>query len=78
MDLVISVDTSVCHLAGSMGIKCNTIIPIGNDWRWFHDGDQTPWYENMTIYRQNIYKQWGDVISKLTDDLISYWQDKKK
>jgi hypothetical protein len=51
MDFVISVDTSVAHLAGALGKRVNLILPELPDWRWMLGREETPWYPSMRIYR---------------------------
>lgn len=69
LDLVISVDTAVLHLAGAMGVPCWGLLAYINDWRWALETPNTPWYEQMVLYRQNSTRQWGSVISEVTADL---------
>ena len=52
LDLVISVDTSVAHLAGAMGKPVFLLDRYDNCWRWLHGRTDTPWYPSMTIFRQ--------------------------
>ncbi len=63
MDLIISVDTAIVHLAGSLGIKCFTIIPRDPDWRWGKVDNKTLWYDNMTLIRSFYSWQqlWDDI-----------------
>ncbi len=69
LDLVISVDTAVVHLAGAMGKPVWTLLPFVPDWRWMLDRDDTPWYPTMRLFRQPGHKDWEsmmkDVVSKL-------------
>jgi len=72
MDLVISVDTSVAHLAGAIGKKTWVLIPNVPDWRWLLDRDDSPWYPSIKIYRQPSLGDWDGVIKRVRQDLIEY------
>lgn len=66
LDLVISVDTSVAHLAGAMGKPCWVLVPAFNtDWRWLQGRIDSPWYSNMTLWRQAKPGEWGRVIENV-------------
>jgi len=69
MDLVISVDTSVAHLAGALGKTVWILLPLIADWRWLSDRVDSPWYPSATLYRQARKAEWGDVIDRIRDDL---------
>jgi tetratricopeptide (TPR) repeat protein len=72
MDLVISVDTSVAHLAGAIGKKTWVLIPNVPDWRWLLDRDDSPWYPSIKIYRQPSLGDWDSVVKRVRQDLIEY------
>jgi len=64
LDLVISVDTSVAHLAGALNQPVWTMIQFAQDWRWFTQfGDRTPWYPTMRLFRQPRRGDWPGVIA---------------
>jgi ADP-heptose:LPS heptosyltransferase len=52
LDLLISVDTSVVHLAGALGMPVWTLIAASSDWRWLEGREDTPWYPNVRLFRQ--------------------------
>ena len=62
LDLVISVDTAVCHLAGALGKPVWTLLDFTGDWRWLKGRDDTPWYPSMRLFRQHAPGEWGPVI----------------
>jgi hypothetical protein len=72
LDLVISIDTSVCHLAGALGKPTWTLLPFSPDWRWLLGRDDSPWYPSMTLYRQPTPGDWPAVLFKVAADLTSF------
>jgi Tfp pilus assembly protein PilF len=69
LDLVITVDTSVAHLAGGMGRPVWVLLPMVGDWRWGQIGDSTPWYPTMMLFRQTSFHQWSDVLEEVAKKL---------
>lgn len=70
LDLVISVDTSIAHLAGAIGKPCWVMLPqFKTDWRWLKDRDDSPWYPTMRLFRQGKDGDWESVILKIRDAL---------
>lgn len=65
LDLVISVDTSVAHLAGAMNKLVYLMRPVYSDWRWQEGRQDSPWYPSMTIFTQAKEKCWEDVVQKI-------------
>ncbi len=71
MDLVISVDTSVAHLAGAMGKPVWILLPFAPDWRWLLERKDSPWYSSARLYRQERTGNWPEVIRKVAADLAA-------
>lgn len=71
LDLVITVDTSVAHLAGGMGRPVWLLSRADGCWRWLHHRDDSPWYPTMRIYRQERPYDWGAVIAHVHQDLAA-------
>ncbi|MET0220590.1 MAG: tetratricopeptide repeat protein [Tardiphaga sp.] len=69
LDLVISVDTSVVHLAGAMGRPTWLMLPYAQDWRWLRDREDTPWYPSMRLFRQKTPQAWSGVVAHLSTEL---------
>jgi ADP-heptose:LPS heptosyltransferase len=65
LDLVITVDTSVAHVAGALGKPVWTLLPYSPDWRWGVHGDRTVWYPSMRLFRQSRTGEWGPVIEEV-------------
>src|SRR5579872_1715089 len=61
LDLLITVDTAVLHLAGALGRPAWAMIPGNGDWRWGLSGTTTPWYPGVTLYRQDRIYDWHEV-----------------
>ncbi|MGO9995520.1 MAG: tetratricopeptide repeat protein [Steroidobacteraceae bacterium] len=73
-DLVISVDTSMAHLAGALGKEVWILNRFDTDWRWLLDKSDSPWYPTARIYRQDKPGNWDGVIQRVACDL-GYWCD---
>jgi len=69
LDLVISVDTAVLHLAGSMGKEVWGLLPFDADWRWLREREDSPWYPTMKLFRQSMPGNWGDVFDCVAAEL---------
>jgi tetratricopeptide (TPR) repeat protein len=69
MDLVISVDTSVGHLAGAIGKTTWILLPYSPDWRWLLNRNDSPWYGSMTLYRQDETREWPLVLKRMRGDM---------
>jgi tetratricopeptide (TPR) repeat protein len=69
LDLVISVDTAVAHLAGAMAKPTFTLLKFAPDWRWLLGRDDSPWYPGMRLYRQESTGDWGRPVAALVGDL---------
>lgn len=65
LDLVITVDSAVAHLAGAMGKPVWILLPKSSDWRWLRDRDDTPWYPQARLFRQSKAGNWGGVVARL-------------
>ena len=69
LDLVISIDTAVAHLAGALGKPVWIMLPYAADWRWLVDREDSPWYPTARLYRQPHPGEWGSVVGRLAADL---------
>jgi tetratricopeptide (TPR) repeat protein len=69
LDLVISVDTSVAHLAGALGKPTWVMLPFAPDFRWLLDREDSPWYPKMRLFRQSRAGDWDGVVARIGDAL---------
>jgi tetratricopeptide (TPR) repeat protein len=69
LDLVITVDTSVAHLAGALGKPVWVLLPWVTDWRWMLAREDNPWYPTMRLFRQQRGEDWAAVIARMTAEL---------
>lgn len=69
VDLLITVDTMLAHLAGALGVLTWTLLPFEADWRWMINRSDSPWYSTMRLFRQRERGDWTSVIRELQDEL---------
>ena len=69
MDVVLSIDTYIVHLAGAMNISAWIMLPYAPDWRWFLDRSDTPWYPGARLFRQQVPGDWASVIDTIRPKL---------
>src|SRR4029077_16037085 len=65
LDLVISVDTAVAHLAGAMGKRIFILLSFVPDWRWLLEREDSPWYPTARLFRQRTRDNWGPVVKEI-------------
>jgi ADP-heptose:LPS heptosyltransferase len=71
-DLTLTVDTSVAHLAGSLGRPLWVMLPFAPDWRWTVSGERSLWYPQARLLRQNAVGDWASVVATLRDALTEF------
>jgi hypothetical protein len=71
LDLVISVDTGVAHLAGALARPLWVLLPHAPDWRWMLEREDTPWYPTARLYRQSAPDDWPGVLVRVQHDLAA-------
>ena len=71
LDLVITVDTSVAHLAGALGKPVWVFLPANYDWRWMLDRDDSPWYPGMRLFKQTTLGDWTEPVSRAKAALMA-------
>jgi hypothetical protein len=74
VDLVISVDTSVAHLAGAMSKPLWVLLPFSPDFRWLLEREDSPWYPTARLFRQPAIGDWESVMARLEKELAA-WAD---
>lgn len=72
VDLILTVDTSIAHLAGALNKPVWLLLAYDPDWRWMLKSTDSPWYPSMRIYRQPCIQDWASVIRQVKDDLTSF------
>jgi Flp pilus assembly protein TadD len=65
LDLLVTVDTSVAHLAGALGVPTWVMLPHACDWRWMRDRPDSPWYSSVRLFRQQRTGDWGGVVRQV-------------
>ncbi len=71
LDAVVTVDTAIAHIAGAIGKRTCLLLPsLGADWRWLQDRSDTPWYPDMTLFRQGREEAWSDSVLRAANALL--------
>jgi Flp pilus assembly protein TadD len=71
LDLVVTIDSAVGHLAGGLGVPVWVALPSFPDWRWLQHGEQTAWYPTMRLFRQTATGDWSGVFQRMASELHS-------
>jgi ADP-heptose:LPS heptosyltransferase len=69
LDLLVTVDTMVAHLAGALGTPAWLLLKQDADWRWLRGRADSPWYPSMRLYRQTVAGDWLGVVAAVQQDL---------
>jgi len=69
LDLVITVDSAVAHLAGALGVPVWVVLPIDPDWRWLLERSDSPWYPSMRLFRQKRLGEWREVFEQIATEV---------
>ena len=77
LDLVITVDTSIAHVAGALGKPVWILLPTKVDWRWLLDCENSPWYSTARLFRQRASGDWADVIARVRAELMGQFAIKE-
>jgi len=77
LDLVVSIDTAVAHLAGALGIRTWTLLPYSSDWRWLCERQDSPWYPSMRLFRQSSQGDWPSLMKDVAGALQVYVHETK-
>lgn len=76
LDAIVSIDTSIAHLAGALGKPLWLMLPFAADWRWFTNTDRSPWYPNARLVRQPSPGQWAPVVEAVAQALSRELSDR--
>lgn len=69
MDVLVTIDSSIAHCAGALGVKTFLLLPYAPEWYWFHDDYSTPWYKSVRIFKQTSPNDWKSVIDRVIEEL---------
>jgi tetratricopeptide (TPR) repeat protein len=69
VDLVVTSDTAIAHLAGALGVPVWVALAVGGDWRWGRDREDSPWYPTMRLFRQPEFNDWSAVFERMAAEL---------
>ena len=78
LDLVVTVDTAVAHLAGALGVPVWVALTFHPDWRWLLERSDCPWYPTMRLFRQSKLGEWPDVFTRIRQEILSILKKKRK
>jgi len=69
VERLVTIDTSVAHIAGASGVPASLVLPFAPDWRWLLNRADTPWYKSITLFRQEKAYDWSGVIERVAASL---------
>lgn len=72
LDLLITIDSSILHLAGALGVKTFLLLPHASEWRWFADEQTTPWYDSVKIFKQEKLYDWDKPVQLVFNNLLNF------
>ncbi len=78
LDLVITVDTSIAHVAAALGKRTWIMLPNPADWRWMQNKTDTPWYPNVRLFKQSTPGDWDGMIAEVAQELMQLIQNKNQ
>lgn len=70
LDLLVTSDTAIPHLAGALGVPVWVALPKLSEWRWMLDRSDSPWYPTMRLFRQTQVGVWTDVFARMAEELV--------
>src|SRR5262249_18522811 len=70
LDLVVTPDTAIAHLAGALGVPVWVALGVVPDWRWLLGREDSPWYPTMRLFRQRQHGDWGDVLERIAAEIV--------
>jgi tetratricopeptide (TPR) repeat protein len=73
VDLVITIDTSIAHLAGALGKETWVLLQFDSEWRWLQERDDSPWYPHTKLFRQSVPGDWSEVVGRVHAEMLSRW-----
>ena len=78
LDLVITVDTAVAHLAGALGKPVWVLVPFDPDWRWMQGREDSPWYKTIRLFRQTEPRNWTPILAQMGEELEKFTRGDEK
>ena len=69
LDLLVTSDTALAHLAGALAVPVWVALPMARDWRWLLNREDSPWYPSMRLFRQRRWGDWDDVFQRLAKEM---------
>jgi hypothetical protein len=69
MDLIVTSDTSIANLAGALGLSAWVVLKHVPDWRWLAEGDQTPWFPTLKLFRKGRTQDWRELMQHVAEQL---------
>ncbi len=78
LDLIVTSDTAVPHLAGALGRPVWVVLPLAPDWRWLRAGERSPWYPSMRLFRQRALGDWPGVFEQVAAALADWRRETRR